>query len=116
MKLIRNYIHKLKSRLYFTLWPTRVNISTVNPILKETDLIFIDRNIQLKSILVGIRKDIGNYPYYPKFARFLSNNNISYKFLNINEIHSKYRYKSDNDNLIFEKGDFWLQEIILKRF
>ena len=36
--------------------------------------------------------------------------------LTINEIHGKYRYNSDTDNLIFEKGDFWLQEIILKRF
>jgi hypothetical protein len=76
MKLMRSYIHKLKSRLYFTLWLTRVNISTVNPILEETDLIFMDINIQLKSILVGIGKDTDSYPYYPKFARFLSNNNI----------------------------------------
>jgi hypothetical protein len=37
-------------------------------------------------------------------------------FLSINEIHGKYRYKSDNDNLIFEKVDSWLQGIILKRF
>jgi hypothetical protein len=62
MKLKRNYIHKLKNRLHFALWPTRVNISTVNPILEETDFIFIDRNIQLKSILVEIRKDTGSYP------------------------------------------------------
>ena len=34
----------------------------------------------------------------------------------MNEIHGKYRYKYDTYNLIFEKGDFWLQEIILKRF
>jgi hypothetical protein len=59
---MRNYIHKLKSRLYYTLWPTRVNICTVNPVLEETDLIFIDRNIQLKSFLVEIRKDTGSYP------------------------------------------------------
>jgi hypothetical protein len=55
---MRNYIHKLKSRLYFTLWPTRVNIRTVNPILEETELIFIDRNIQLKSILLESEKTL----------------------------------------------------------
>ena len=58
MKLMRNYIHKLKSRLYFTLWPTIVNIRTVNPILEETDLVFIDRNIQLKSILLESEKTL----------------------------------------------------------
>jgi|WetSurMetagenome_2_1015567.scaffolds.fasta_scaffold76987_2 hypothetical protein len=40
---------------------------------------------KLKSILVGIRKDSCSYPYYPKFERFLSTNNIPYKFLNIND-------------------------------
>jgi hypothetical protein len=55
---MRNYIHKLKNRLHFALWPTRVNIRTVNPILEETDPIFIDRNIQLKSILLELEKTL----------------------------------------------------------
>ena len=58
MILMGNYIHKLKSRLCFTLWPTIVSIRTVNPILEETELIFIDRNIQLKSILLESEKTL----------------------------------------------------------
>ena len=71
MKLMRNYIHKLKSRLYFTLWPTIVNIRTVNPILEETELIFIDRNIQLKSILLELEKTLAGILIILSLSDFL---------------------------------------------
>lgn len=85
MKFLRNNLHRLKSSIFYTLRPTRVNLSAVNPILEETDIVLIDRNISLKGILVGIVKDSGSYAYYPKFERFLGNNSIPFKFLNIHD-------------------------------
>ena len=85
MKFLRNDIYKLKSRIAFTLKPTRVDFYKVNPILEETDVILVDKNINLEGVYVGIVKDTDPYPYFPKFERFLSNNHISYGFLNIHD-------------------------------
>ena len=74
MKFLRNDIYKIKSRIAFTLKPTRVDFYKVNPILEETDIVLIDEDIHLENVFVGIVKDTDPYPYYPKYERDLSKN------------------------------------------
>ena len=85
MKYLRNNLHKFKSRIISSLRPARVSLSAVNPVLEETDEIIFPRDINFKSPVVGIVKDSGSFSYYPKFERFLRNNNIPYNFLNIHD-------------------------------
>ena len=84
--ITRNHLlNRLKYRISFASRPGRITVCSEANDLEHAEKISLDPQVtaRLRNVRTALVKDSDSYPYYTKFERFLTNNNISYEYLDI---------------------------------